>query len=220
MLALPLRAASRLRYAMGGSDEPSMWKIDDITELQDDAVRMWHDDNRVDNSHEGLYGAICEEHACNYRLWHEEDTARCPSAGDTEIADCKRRIDRLNQQRNDCIEHVDELLLEAFTQEGVAPVSDAYLPTEMPGSVIDRLSVMSLRIYHLQRLADNADRDSASRVEARRRLVICRRQRADLAAALQHLFGELAAGRAKMGVYRQFKLYNDPRFNPRMASRS
>jgi hypothetical protein len=83
-------------------------------------------------------------------LWHEEDVARSPDATDQRIAEVKRAIDRHNQQRNDRIENLDELLLAQLDDQGVVTPSDAPLNTETPGSAIDRLSILSLRIFHLE----------------------------------------------------------------------
>src|SRR3954464_705952 len=120
-----------------------------ITELQHSTVARWHE-CAVDNSYDGLLAVVCQQHQFNFLLWHEEDIARSPDVSDRRIAAVKRSIDRYNQQRNDGIEKVDEALVDLLAVAGVHPRSNARLNTETPGSAIDRLSIMSLRVYHLE----------------------------------------------------------------------
>src|SRR6185503_15399300 len=93
----------------------------------------------------------------NYRLWHEEDKARSPTASDAEIAQVKRAIDKLNQQRNDWIEKLDDWITEELARLHVAAPATAPQNTETLGSTIDRLSILALRIYHLIEQRDRAD---------------------------------------------------------------
>ncbi len=124
---------------------------------------------------------VCQQHQFNFLLWHEEDIARSPDVPDDRIAAVKRSIDRYNQQRNDWIEKIDEALIELLAAEGMLPRAGARLNTETPGSAIDRLSIMSLRIYHFeeQLARDGADethrKPSASgSPAASRSMPICR----------------------------------------------
>ena len=146
-------------------------------------------------------------------MWHEEDVARSPHEPDSRIAEVKRAIDGYNQQRNDWIERIDEFLLSQLQADGVV-ADDAPLNTETPGSAIDRLSIMSLRIYHmheeLQR--EGADDDHLASVQAK--LERCYEQLADLSAALAQLLDDIFAGRKRLKLYRQMKMYNDPKLNP------
>src|SRR5688572_7637589 len=120
-----------------------------ITALQRKAVVHWHT-AALDNPYDGLVAAVCQQHQFNFLLWHEEDIARSPDVGDKRIATVKRAIDRYNQQRNDWIEKIDEALVQLLAAEGVLPRADARLNTETPASAIDRLSIMTLRLYHLE----------------------------------------------------------------------
>lgn len=184
-----------------------------ITELHRETVQRWHH-QAVDNPYRGFLSLVCEQHQRNFLLWHEEDKARDPHADDTQIAAVKRRIDRLNQERNDWIERLDEAILKALAAWGVALRPRARLNTETPGSAIDRLSILALRIYHMEEQARRLDVDEVHREKARQKLDILYRQHEDLSQALAELLADIFAGRCEMRVYRQFKMYNDPAYNP------
>ena len=184
-----------------------------ITELHETAVQRWHQD-AIDNPHEGFLQLVCRQHEQNFRLWHEEDIARSPDVDNAALAQVKRNIDKLNQQRNDLIEQLDDYLIRELAAAGVRPQAGARLNTETPGSVIDRLSILSLRIYHMQEQAARTDAGEQHRAKAATRLEILYEQRHDLAGSLVELLDDLVAGRKQLKVYRQFKMYNDPTMNP------
>lgn len=187
--------------------------VADINQLHHDTVARWHT-CEPDNAYEGIFGTICQQHQFNYLLWHEEDIARSPDVGDTRIAEVKRAIDGYNQQRNDWIERVDEGLIDMFGSLGVEPADNARLNTETPGSAIDRLSIMSLRVYHLGEHLDRVDVDQEHLETVRQKLARCREQQRDLSQSLVELLDDLLAGRKVLKVYRQMKMYNDPTMNP------
>jgi hypothetical protein len=186
--------------------------VRDIATLHRDAVVRWHT-TQPDNPYDGLLATVCQQHQFNYLLWHEEDIARSPDVPDKQIAAVKRAIDRYNQQRNDWIEKIDEALTVSLASCGVLPRADARLNTETPGSAIDRLSIMSLRLYHLdEELARDAD--SVHHANVTEKLSRCRAQHADLSQSLVELLEDIFAGRKLLKVYRQMKMYNDPTLNP------
>lgn len=187
--------------------------VDSVLELHRETVSRWHDQD-LDNPYAGLLALVCRQHQFNFKLWHEEDIARSPDVSDAQIAAVKRAIDRFNQQRNDGIEQLDLALIEALSAKGATPAPDARLNTETPGSAIDRLSIMSLRIYHMREQAERADADADHRRKACERLTICQRQLADLAGSLAELLDDIETGRKRIQVYRQMKMYNDPTMNP------
>lgn len=175
----------------------------------------------------GLWPWIQANHRNNCLLWAEEDLARRTTVADAEIAANKRAIDRYNQARNDATERVDELLLLALgvvdeaAARSQAPLAGAALGarlnSETAGSMIDRLSILSLKLRAMAEQTQRDDVDEAHRAGSRQKWERLAQQRADLAGCLDALLSETAAGRAYFKVYRQFKMYNDPAFNPELV---
>jgi hypothetical protein len=193
-----------------------------ISELHWLAVARWHK-QPPDNPYEDLLHLICRQHEQNYRLWHQEDIARSPDASDGQIAGVKRQIDKLNQARNDLIEQVDDRLVEELAAAGIHPDPTARANSETPGSIIDRLSILVLRLYHMEEQAARSDTDPQHRQTAIGKLAVLYEQLEDLSGALAELLDDIFAGRKRLKVYRQFKMYNDPTLNPylyKAASRS
>jgi hypothetical protein len=190
-----------------------MIDVREITKLQQEAVERWHGEE-IANPYTGFQQLVCEQHKFNYLLWHEEDVARSPDVGDDRIAAVKRAIDRYNQQRNDAIEKLDDWLIAELGRKEVRLQEGARLNTETPGSAIDRLSILALRLYHMQEQADRVDASAEHVQKVSGRLAILREQHADLSQSLQELLDDIFSGRKRMKVYRQFKMYNDPTLNP------
>jgi len=161
---------------------------------------------------DGIWRALEDNHRCNCRLWDEEDLARRRNVADAEIAANKRAIDGYNQQRNDAIERIDEQLLDALRAVERRP--DARLSSETAGAMVDRLSILSLKIHHMRLQTERADVDQAHREACAAKLVRLVEQRGDLAACLERLVDETASGASYFKIYRQFKMYNDPKLNP------
>ncbi len=176
----------------------------------------------------GLWTWVQANHRFNSRLWNEEDLARRTQVADAEIAANKRAIDGFNQARNDAIERIDEILLlglglvDAGSARSDAPRSlapaGARLNSETGGSMVDRLSILALKVHAMRQQSERGDADEAHRASARARLGRLQEQRRDLCGCLAQLLADAAAGRAFFKVYRQFKMYNDPRFNPALVA--
>lgn len=193
-------------------DRP-MISIQDIIQLQTRTVADWHR-GPIENKESGLMATVCTQHSFNYQLWHEEDIARSPDVSDQEIARVKRSIDKFNQQRNDWIEKIDDQIAEMIQSQNIQTRSDALLNTETPGSAIDRLSIMSLRLYHLQEQLERPDATDEHRQSVEQKIAVCRLQQSELAKSLQQLVDAIAEGTKRHLTYRQFKMYNDPTLNP------
>ena len=186
-----------------------------------EAIRAFHDRtvregnwgrNDRPEFESGPWRSIERNHRCNVLLWGEEDQARRTDVADREIAANKRAIDRYNQARNDAIEQIDECLLSRL--EAVRRRGDARRNSETAGSIIDRLSILSLKIFHMGLQTERRDAGPEHIDACRARLARLTEQRGDLMESLDALLREAAAGTAWFKVYRQFKMYNDPTLNP------
>ena len=156
---------------------------------------------------------VAENHRCNVQLWREEDRARRTDLPDAEIVAGKRRIDALNQRRNDAVEAFDVALLETMDwPEGRDAPPGARLHSETAGAMVDRLSILALKIFHMRRQSLRGDAGHEHRLACSRKLEQLQRQRADLAGCFDALLDDARAGRAHFRVYRQFKMYNDPSY--------
>jgi hypothetical protein len=185
------------------------------------AVTAFHDEElarpgwpapRPADALSGAWRAIDANHRFNCLLWQEEDRARRVDVPSSEIATSKRLIDRYNQQRNDAVEQVDEALLALLGLDEPGP--GARLSSETPGAMIDRLSILALKIHHMRQQTERSEagREHVQACSARLQRLIS--QRHDLAACLDQLLREARAGQSYFKVYRQFKMYNDPALNP------
>jgi len=177
-------------------------------------VGEWHKELYIPENSDPLYQLVSEEHHTNFDLWHEEDKARDPVASDAIIATVKRSIDRLNQKRNDEIEKIDEALLDELGHRSIRILADARLNSETPGSMIDRLSISALKIYHMDEETKREDASSEHQKNCEAKLMLLQEQRRDLGKCLLEFQEDLAFGRKTLKVYRQMKMYNDSSLNP------
>ncbi len=182
-----------------------------VTLFHDMMVTKWHVETPVAGSGD-ILRVIEEQHLRNFLLWHTEDEARRRDVPDSFIAEQKRKIDRFNQERQDYIERIDETIIRSWPW--VAENAALPMNTETPGSVIDRLSIASLKMFHMREETERTDATDEHRRKCMEKLEILRRQRGDLAAALDQLLDDLHDRRKRLQVYRQFKMYNDPTLNP------
>jgi hypothetical protein len=188
---------------------------DEIVRLQAGWVVAWHENPTPPRSDLPL--AIVEKnHRENFDLWHEEDIARRDDLGAEPVRQAKRGIDRFNQARNDAIEKLDEWFLSQLP-----PMKNSSpLHSETPGMIVDRLSIMSLKIYHMK---IEATRDSASGEHRRKcaeKLARIEEQLADFKICLHELLGQFQAGTRRFKIYRQMKMYNDASMNPQIYAKA
>ena len=147
--------------------------------------------------------------------WHLEDIIRDPQIDPATALGIKRRIDRSNQERTDMVEYIDSYLMDKYRD--IRPAADARLNTETPAWAIDRLSILALKIYHMERETERGD--DAHRDACRRKLAVLLEQRVDLSRAIEELIEDIEAGRKYMKTYKQMKMYNDPALNPVLYAR-
>jgi len=205
-----------------------MLSATEIVALQDQLTKDWHErpaaaldglpplagaENPVDKAREDWLQTVARLHRANFDLWHIEDEARAPGASDTEIAAVKRCIDRTNQLRNDLIEKLDAMLLAWLEAQRLLNLA-APLNSEPPGMIIDRLSILALKIYHTSEEAGRTDAPPGHGTRNQERLAILEEQRASLAGCLDALWREIMNGKRRFKVYHQLKMYNDPSLNP------
>jgi hypothetical protein len=191
-----------------------MLSAKDIVNLQDQETLAGHRTALEASAPDsGWLALVCRQHRANFELWHIEDEARAPGAADAELAAVKRRVDQTNQRRNDLAEELDRALL-AWLEPKALPNPAAALHSETPGLMIDRLSILSLKIFHTREEAERADAPPGHTQRNIERLAVLEQQRADLAGCLDALWRETLAGTRRFKLYRQLKMYNDPSLNP------
>ena len=144
--------------------------------------------------------------------WHYEDLIRDPHIDPVEAVSLKRRIDGSNQDRTDLVEEIDSYFRQLYSE--VTPLPDARLNTESPAWAIDRLSILALKIYHMQEQVDRKDASAEHIAKCQAKLGVLLEQQKDLSLAIDQLLEDIEAGRKYMKVYRQMKMYNDPSTNP------
>jgi hypothetical protein len=144
--------------------------------------------------------------------WHLEDIIRNPQIDPVEALALKRRIDSSNQVRTDMVEYIDSYFLQQYA--GVEPKANARINTESPAWAIDRLSILALKIYHMNAEVNRISASAEHIIACTDKLAVLLEQRKDLSKAIDELLGDIEAGDKYMKVYKQMKMYNDPRLNP------
>ncbi|MFN2438823.1 MAG: DUF4254 domain-containing protein [Chitinophagaceae bacterium] len=144
--------------------------------------------------------------------WHLEDIIRNPNIDAADALKMKRLIDASNQERTDVVEYIDNWFLQKY--KNAKPLLNATTNTESPAWAIDRLSILALKIYHMQMESDRKDAGEEHKISAKEKLHTLLAQRKDLSFAIDQLIEDIAQGRKYMKVYKQMKMYNDENLNP------
>ncbi|MFI3320762.1 MAG: DUF4254 domain-containing protein [Rikenellaceae bacterium] len=144
--------------------------------------------------------------------WHLEDIIRDPEIDPAEALLIKRRIDASNQVRTDMVEYIDSYMLDKY--KDIKILEGARVNTETPAWAVDRLSILALKIYHMNAETERTDVDDAHRAACQTKLDTLLTQRVDLCTAIEELLEDIESGRKYMKVYKQMKMYNDPSLNP------
>ncbi len=182
------------------------------------SVADYHIDDDVDAVSRQPYeptsieGVLYAKNRIDAVQWHLEDIIRDPEIDPVAALALKRRIDKSNQDRTDMVEELDSYFRDLYKDVAVAP--DATINTESPAWALDRLSILALKVYHMQAEAARTDASEAHRAKCAAKLAVLLEQRADLTEAVDTLLDDIAAGRKYMKVYRQMKMYNDTDTNP------
>ncbi|MBQ4344718.1 MAG: DUF4254 domain-containing protein [Muribaculaceae bacterium] len=187
-------------------------------EIFDKSTALYHVTDDVDAVVANPYQEGTIEHTLHAKnwidavQWHLEDIIRDPQIDPVAALALKRRIDKSNQDRTDMVEELDTYFREKY--KGVEVAANATINTESPAWALDRLSILALKIYHMQVEVRRTDASEAHIAKCQAKLDVLLEQRKDLTTAINQLLEDIAAGRKYMKVYRQMKMYNDPETNP------
>ncbi len=144
--------------------------------------------------------------------WHLEDIIRDENINPTEALQLKRRIDSSNQKRTDLVEFIDSWFLNKYNE--IQPAANARINTETPAWAVDRLSILALKVYHMQIEAERATASAEQRANCNAKLQVLLEQKKDLMQAINTLLQDIENGIVKIKVYKQMKMYNDESLNP------
>jgi len=188
------------------------------TDIFEAATVKYHETNDVD----ALMPQIYSDHTIEYHLfkknwidavqWHLEDIIRNPRIDPVEALAIKRRIDHSNQERTDLVELIDSYFWEKY--HDIPRLADATINTESPAWAIDRLSILILKIYHMQQETERQEATPEHRMACEKKLHVLLEQKKDLSTAIDQLLSDIEQGKKWMKVYKQMKMYNDPALNP------
>ena len=198
-------------------------KAQDYNKLFDEVIAKYHIIDSVDQPFKNPYDKNSFEHLL-YRKnwidtvqWHYEDIIRLPDIDPVEAIVLKRKIDASNQDRTDMVEYIDSYFLNKF--KGVKVKEGAKINSETPAWAIDRLSILALKIYHMNEEATRTSASDAHRAKCQEKLNVLLEQRVDLSTAIDDLLADFASGEKYVKVYKQMKRYNDEDTNPMLYAK-
>lgn len=186
--------------------------VSEIIRLHQQSIMHWNTFG-VSYQYQKFYRLVEENHAFNYQLWHAEDRARRDDRGHEFVYQAKREIDQCNQLRNNRMEAMDEWL---FNTLHPAEINHCPVHSESPGMMIDRLSILALKSYHMALQTERQDADETHRKNCAHKLTVIDQQRDQLAQCFSELLREIKTKERTFRVYHQFKMYNDPSLNPEL----
>ncbi|MDP4606502.1 MAG: DUF4254 domain-containing protein [Flavobacteriaceae bacterium] len=184
----------------------------------EESILQYHVADRVDQPLINPYPSGDIEHLLYKKnwidtvQWHYEDLIRDPEIDPTAALVLKRKIDASNQERTDLVEYIDAYFLDQFAEVSVRP--EAVINTESPAWAVDRLSILALKIYHMQQEVERTDATQEHLAQCQTKLNVLLTQKQDLTTAIDQLLTDIAQGRKYMKVYKQMKMYNDDELNP------
>ncbi len=148
--------------------------------------------------------------------WHLEDIIRSPEIDPTDALKIKRRIDKSNQDRTDLVEKIDDHFLHLF--KDVVPKSEARINSETPAWLLDRMSILTLKIFHMKEQVSRTDASREHIEKCSAKLAVLLEQKEDMKLAFDELMEDISSGSRRFKVYRQMKMYNDESLNPVLYS--
>ncbi|MCK7589545.1 DUF4254 domain-containing protein [Subsaxibacter sp. CAU 1640] len=189
-----------------------------------DVIKTYHIVNTVEQPFANIYDEKTNllEHLLYRKCWidtvqwHYEDIIRDPNIDPVAALKLKRQIDASNQDRTDMVEYIDSYFLQKYSD--VQPKSDAKINSESPAWAIDRLSILALKIYHMNEEVERPDASDAHKHNCQTKLNVLLEQRKDLSKAIDDLLNDIENGDKYMKVYKQMKMYNDDELNPVLRS--
>ena len=193
---------------------------DKANKIFQEVIEKYHEKDTVEQPFTNPYDSENEliEHLLYRKCWidtvqwHYEDIIRDKHIDPVDALALKRQIDASNQDRTDTVEYIDSYFLDKF--KDVKPNEDATINSESPAWAIDRLSILALKIYHMEEEANREDASQEHQMKCKAKLDVLLEQRVDLSTAINQLLEDIAAGNKYMKVYRQMKMYNDDELNP------
>ena len=193
---------------------------DKANKIFQEVIKKYHEVNTVEQPFENPYDNETQllEHLLYRKCWidtvqwHYEDIIRDPEIDPVSALKLKRQIDASNQDRTDMVEYIDSYFLEKYKE--VTPKETATINTESPAWGVDRLSILALKIYHMNEEATREDASQEHQMACKAKLDVLLEQRVDLSTAINQLLQDIENGDKYMKVYKQMKMYNDDELNP------
>jgi hypothetical protein len=193
---------------------------DKANKIFQEVIEKYHEINTVDQAFTNPYDKNAQlfEHLLYRKCWidtvqwHYEDIIRDPNIDPVSALTLKRQIDASNQDRTDTVEFIDSFFLEKFSD--VEPNKNATINSESPAWAIDRLSILALKIYHMEEEVNREDASQDHKNSCQLKLNVLLEQRKDLSSAIDQLLADIEIGNKYMKVYKQMKMYNDDELNP------
>ncbi len=193
-------------------------KATNCIEIFNDCILKYHLKDNVDQPIDSPFRENSFEHLLYKKnwidtvQWHLEDIIRDPNIDPVKGIELKRRIDKSNQERTDLVEQTDDYYIQQFSN--IKPNINATLNTESPGWVVDRLSILCLKIFHMKEQVERKNVDETHKEKCQSKLNILLEQEQDLSKSFDELIANYKNGTKQIKVYRQMKMYNDTSLNP------
>jgi hypothetical protein len=206
---------------MGNTMKENLPSTEEIVNVMIRSVKDWHKSLTEHNNpypENSFEYTIYKKNQIDTIQWHVEDEIRRPDLPDNELVKFKRQIDALNQKRTDTVEFLDDMFYNLF--KVVPKVNGARMNSETPAWLLDRMSILELKIYHMEEQTLRTDANSDHIQKCKSKFEILLEQREDLKKCYSEMISDLQQGKKYMKVYRQMKMYNDSNLNPSLYQKN